>query len=148
MHISFVICLPREAETVALARAAVTDTLLLFGVADECVEDVRLALSEACTNVIDHAAGEDDYEVNVCVDERECAISVRNVGEGFDADALAGLPPDLLSPRGRGVAIMRAVMDTVSFTSTPESGTVIHLVRALAVREDSPFARLRGGSGH
>jgi len=130
-----------------LVRATVTNTLTLFGVAEDCVEDIRLALSEACTNVIDHATSDDNYEVDLHVDERECAISVRNVGHGFDSTALSGLPPDPHSARGRGVAIMRAVMDSVNFTSTPETGTVVHLVRALAAREDGAIARLRSASG-
>jgi serine/threonine-protein kinase RsbW len=147
MHIEVVVCLPREAETVALVRAAITNTLTVFGVAEACVEDVRLAVSEACTNVIEHAATEDNYEVEVHVDERECAINVRNVGNGFDASALAGLPADPHSARGRGVAIMRAVMDSVNFTSTPETGTLVHLVRALSMREDGPLARLKPNPG-
>lgn len=147
MHLDIAVCLPRESETVALVRTAITNTLSLFGVTDECVEDIRLAVSEACTNVIEHAAGEDTYEVEIHVDERECAISVRNVGAGFDASSLAGLPADPLSARGRGVAIMRAVMDTVNFTSTPEAGTVVRLVRALSARENGPIAWLRSQSG-
>ncbi|HZT65170.1 MAG TPA: ATP-binding protein [Acidimicrobiales bacterium] len=147
MHIEVAVCLPREAETVTLVRTAVTNTLNLFGVAEDCVEDIRLALSEACTNVIEHAASEDNYEVEVHVDERECAISVRNVGNGFDATALAGLPPDPHSHRGRGVAIMRAVMDSVNFSSTPETGTVVNLVRALSAKEDGLLRRLHSDSG-
>jgi len=47
----------------------VANALITFGVAPGCVDDIRLALSEACTNVIDHAAANDGYEVRLEVDE-------------------------------------------------------------------------------
>jgi len=146
LQLEVVVCLPREAETVALVRTVITNTLHLFGVAEECVEDIRLAVSEACTNVVSHAAGDDEYEVEVHVDDDVCAINVRDKGTGFDSSALTGLLPDPMSAGGRGAAIMHAVMDTVNFTSSPEQGTIVHLVRALTARPDGPLARLRSQS--
>jgi serine/threonine-protein kinase RsbW len=143
MHLHFAVCLPREAETVALIRAAITNTLTLFGVAEDCVEDVRLAVSEACTNVISHADSDDEYEVEVHVDGHVCAVNVRDSGNGFDAAALRGMMPDPLSSRGRGVAIMKALMDRVHMTSSPEDGTIVHLTRTLTLRDDAAIGRLR-----
>lgn len=143
MNLDVAVCLPQEAETVALIRTAVTNTLLLFGVEDDCVEEIRLALSEACTNVVQHTAADDEYEVVVHVDDRRCEISVKNTGDGFDADALSGVMPDESSARGRGVAIMRAVMDHVEFRSEAQSGTIAHLVKNLVLAEGGPLARLR-----
>jgi serine/threonine-protein kinase RsbW len=143
MHIDMAVCLPQEAETVSMVRAVAAGTLGLFGVEDECIEDIRLAISEACTNVIDHATSEDEYEVQIHVDDEHCSISVKNTGVGFDASSLAGMMPDPASARGRGVAIMRAVMDTVEFRSSPRSGSIVHLVRNLNIRGDGPASRLR-----
>ena len=144
MNLEFVVGLPRDAETVGIVRSVVANALRSFGVTPECVDDIRLALSEACTNVIEHAAADDEYEVRLKLDETHCAISVRNTGIGFDATALAGVMPDVSSPRGRGVAIMRAVMDRVEFGSQPEAGTIVHLIKTLSVNSSSPLApRLR-----
>jgi serine/threonine-protein kinase RsbW len=143
MNLEFAVFLPRDAETVALARGVVASALTSFGVTPECVEDIRVALSEACTNVIQHAAADDEYEVRLEVDEQRCAITVTNTGVGFDATALAGVMPDSSSSRGRGVAIMRALMDRVDFSSEPETGTIVHLVKTLGLEPDAPFARLR-----
>src|SRR5579863_3579411 len=121
------VCLPREAETVGIVRTAITNTLKLLGIGDDCIEDIRLAVSEACTNVIEHAGNDDEYEISVRIDDSFCSIRVRNTGHGFDASALKGLMPDPDSTRGRGVAIMRAVMDGFDFISSPEAGTIVHL---------------------
>ena len=143
MDLDVALRLPQEAETVALIRTAVTNTLTLFGVGDQCVEDIRLAVSEACTNVIEHAAVDDDYEVRVQVDDERCVISVKNAGDAFDAKSLVGEMPDSRSARGRGVAIIRALVDHFDFTSSRESGTIVNLTKKLTVREGGPIDRLR-----
>jgi len=146
MILEIAVCLPRDAETVTLVRGVVANALNSFGVTRECVDDIRLAVSEACTNVIQHAAAEDEYEVRVEIDEQACAIRVKNAGHGFDAAALEGVMPEPDSPRGRGVAIMRALMDWVDLSSEPETGTIVRLVKTLEVDPDAHFARLRARS--
>jgi serine/threonine-protein kinase RsbW len=143
VNVDFVVSLPREVETVSLVRNAVAHTLTLLGVEDECIHDLMLAVSEACTNVIQHAETEDEYEVSVHVDERRCCISVKDTGAGFDAATLAGGMPDAGSLRGRGVPIMQAVTDRFEFTSSPETGTIVRLDRELSIGRDSPLSRLR-----
>lgn len=143
MNVDVAICLPKEASTVSLIRGVVAHALATFGVTAACVDDICLALSEACTNVIDHAAADDEYEVRLQVDDERCAISVKNTGNGFDAASLSGVMPDGDSARGRGVAIMGAVMDHVDFVSEPETGTIVHLVKRLDVDAGGPLARLR-----
>jgi serine/threonine-protein kinase RsbW len=137
------VCLPQDAESVGVIRAVVRNALQSFRVMPECVDDICLALSEACTNVIDHAVREDQYEVRLEVDEWRCAISVTNTGHGFDAEALRDVMPDVSSPRGRGVAIMHALMDQVEFTSAPKKGTVVRLDKQLSIQPESLLHRLR-----
>ncbi|HUB71759.1 MAG TPA: ATP-binding protein [Acidimicrobiales bacterium] len=133
MRIEVAFHLPREARTVALVRAVVTNALVLSGVKAECVEDIRLAVSEACTNVVRHARDGDEYEIWVRVYEDRCEIGIKDVGVGFDVDAVVHARPAPGSAGGRGVAIMQAVMDSVQFESEPAEGTIVHLVKALSM---------------
>lgn len=142
MKIELALCLPRDVETVALVRAVSIDALKRLGITEECLEDVRLALSEACTNVLEHSDADDEYEVRLEVEDTRCEIRIIDTGSGFDFDSLGGALPDDLSPRGRGVAIMRSVVDAVRFTSEPEAGTIVHLVKELDLDPDGPLARL------
>jgi serine/threonine-protein kinase RsbW len=141
--LDFAVCLPTEAETVWLVRTVVKNGLRTFGVTQDCVDDICLALSEACTNVVDHAVLDDEYEVRLQVDEYQCAISVENTDDGFDASGLEDVMPNPASPRGRGVAIMRAVMDQVAFEPEPAAGTIVNLVKGLSVEPDGLLHRLR-----
>lgn len=142
MHLDVALCLPHEAETVSLIRGVIAGALTKLGITDDCVHDITLALSEACTNVVDHADPADEYEVRLQVDDDRCAISVTNTGAGFDAASLPGVPADVSSERGRGVSIMDAVMDRVDIVSEPESGSIVHLVKTLDLLPDGPMARL------
>ena len=93
--------------------------------------------------MVQHAGLDDEYEVRLQIDGFVCAISVKNTGDGFDASTLRNVMPSPGSPRGRGVAIMRAVMDQVDFEPEPTAGTIVNLVKTLSVRPDGPLARIR-----
>lgn len=145
MNIKIALCLPRDGETVSLVRAVAMDALARFGVAPECIDDIGLALSEACANVIRHADEGDEYEVRLEVGKVRCAITVIDTGRGLDVGDLTQSMPEPSSPGGRGVALMRALTDRVDFTSEPETGTIVHLVKMLTLSHGAPLSRLGDG---
>ena len=140
MNLKIALCLPRDGKTVSLVRAVAADALARFGVTRECSDDIGLALSEACANVIRHADESDEYEVRLEVDDLRCAITVIDTGRGLDVGDLTSAMPEPSSPGGRGVALMRALTDQVDFTSEPESGTIVHLVKMLTVSPGAPLS--------
>ena len=81
MEIDIALCLPREAETVGIVRDVAVLSLMRLGVTKACAEDIRIALSEACTNVVDHSEAEDQYEVRLQVDGRRCEVRVIDTAE-------------------------------------------------------------------
>lgn len=128
--------------TVSLVRAVAADALARFGVMRACIDDIGLALSEACANVIRHADESDEYEVRLEIDSVRCAITVTDTGRGLDVGDLTTTMPAPSSPGGRGVALMRALSDQVHFTSEPETGTIVHLVKALTLSPGAPLSHL------
>lgn len=143
MEIDITLCLPRDAETVRIVRDVAVTALRRLGVTAACTEDIRLALSEACTNVIVHSRADDEYEIGLQVDQRFCQVRVVDAGRGFDVVNLASVAPNAESPNGRGVLLMRALVDSSDFRSEPEDGTIVHLVKALELEPGGPLARLR-----
>lgn len=130
IEVNLSLCLPRDVQTVPLVRHVVGNTLREFGVTTACRADVELAVTEACANVLDHSEADDEYEVKVAVDEDRCQIRVVDRGHGFDFSSLDG-DTDPGSERGRGVQLMKALVDKIRFESEPEAGTVVHLVKLL-----------------
>lgn len=145
MKIEVALCLPRDAKTVALVRRVTFSALSELGVTTECLEMIRLALSEACSNVIEHSQADDEYEVRLEVEDDLCEITVIDTGGGFDASTLSSELPSPSSVRGRGVALMHALMDKIAFTSEPTSGTVVHLTKVLDLDPDGALRRLLSG---
>ena len=134
--------LPRESVSVPVVRRLAAQALRAFGVRADHIDDVQLAITEACANVIDHAADTDTYEVQVELSAHRCAISVLDHGGGFDGVSEARTDED---ENGRGLRLMRALVDRVAFRIEPQAGTVVHMVKTLEYDADHPlWRRLRG----
>jgi serine/threonine-protein kinase RsbW len=126
---------PARAEFVALARVVVaTIASSRWGLEAERVDDLRLAVSEACTNAIEAhraAAAESPVVVRVWENGDQLGVSIEDHGRGFDPDALPAHPPvtdpDRLNfERGLGIPLMRRLVDDVQFAPSP-SGTSVRM---------------------
>lgn len=71
------------------------------------------------------------------ISDNECHIRVKDRGAGFDPSEKGIEVSGESSERGRGLYLMRAVVDDLSFVSEPESGTIVHLVKKLRMAGDS-----------
>ena len=136
MTIVFTLCLPRDRSSVPVVRHLFKSSMDRLGVESECIDDMELAVTEACTNVLQHAADtKDEYEVSVEVNEKLCEIRVTDTGKGFDHTALA--EAEVTAESGRGIQLMKALVDKVQFVSKPQDGTIVRLVKELALVENS-----------
>ena len=92
---------------------------------------VAISVIEACTNAIQHGhRGDAAQRVRVSFElsEDTVVITVRDGGPGFDPDAGSHVsPPELLATRGRGIYIMRAMMDAVEFDFS--AGTTVRMTK-------------------
>ena len=145
MEIKLSLALPRDEFSVPVARNVLAGSLRLLGVQEDAIHDIELALTEAVTNVLDHAVDVDEYEVSAGIDGSVCVIEVIDRGGGFDSsmEALAAAEPSAES--GRGIQLMRALVDEVTFISKPQVGTVVHLEKQLEWEDDSVIKKLTVG---
>ena len=137
MELSLALTLPRDEQTVSVARHIVRNAMEQVGVEPDCVYDFELALSEACTNVLVHSGPGDQYVVRLDLEDRFGVIRVVDVGHGFDSARLQAsdtLPDD---ERGRGLGLMQAMVDRVDFTSRSEKGTIVTLEKVLAFHDEA-----------
>lgn len=136
------LCLPRDSSTLSVVRHITASALEELGVVSEEIGDVILALTEAAANVVKHSGADDQYEVHLVIENNTCEIRVVDSGRGFDSDTLGVNMAGPSEERGRGMALMAALVDSVRFESRPEAGTIVHLVKDLALRPDGPLRRL------
>ena len=144
MEVVFSLALPRDEASVPVVRRLCRSSLENIGVMPDCISDIELALTEACTNVLKHAFdSNEEYRVDIKLDDRKCSIAVIDEGRGFDHSNLAkGEEAAMGAEGGRGIQLMRALVDNVNFTSETEQGTMVHLVKGLELKEDSVLLRL------
>ncbi|HEY4376721.1 MAG TPA: ATP-binding protein [Acidimicrobiales bacterium] len=129
--------LPARPDVLALARlvvAAVVATEPLFD--DERIDDLRLAVSEACTNAIEAqqargAAGSGQpITVRCTVDAGRVEVEVRDHGGGFDPATLVEHPAVTDPARldyegGLGIPLIRLLSDHVEFRHTADGTAVV-----------------------
>ena len=111
-------------------RQVLGDTLRRLGVDEDSVADILLAASEACTNVIQHAARSvDDYAVATTVDTARCRIEIIDSGQVRRQPMSQRVAAT--SESGRGFEVMRACVDDVRLCSSPGRGTIVTLDKVL-----------------
>ena len=127
-----VLTLDARPENLALTRLALAGVATNAGAPREVVSDLKLAVTEACTNVIQHAYGVGDGFGTIVVryssEPGMISIEVEDSGSGFEP----GAPPDGSerngSGNGMGLMIIRVLTDELDIAST-EAGTRLRLVK-------------------
>ena len=132
MRMSVRLCLPREADSVPAVRRLLRCALTTLRIDRQSGTDLEIALTEACANVVRHAAGSDHFEVSLDVGEDRCAIDVIDSGAGFDPERAGARTPRADSERGRGLFLIRTLSENVRMHSVPRRGSLIHFEKSFA----------------
>jgi serine/threonine-protein kinase RsbW len=126
--------IPARAEYIALGRLALSGLLRPLAVEPEVIADMKLALTEACSNSIRHAYeggrnGAVEIRYELAVDR--LAVEVSDDGDGFDPEILE-IEPGELDEGGLGIAIIRALTDDLSIgPRSGGSGSCLRFSKAL-----------------
>jgi len=119
---------PAKPEYITLGRLALTGLAGLRPLSEETLGDLKLALTEACTNCVRHAYAEQPGTVEITYELRadRLTVEVADDGLGFDYSNGDGIDDELVEG-GLGLAIIRALADEFE----------------LGEREGRPGSRLR-----
>jgi serine/threonine-protein kinase RsbW len=117
---------------VAAISPFVDRLMLLFrkcGCVSQGESEVEIALREALANAIIHGNHENSgrhVHVRCRCEPTEISIAVKDEGSGFDVDRISDptAPENTRSAHGRGIYLMKALMDEVRFE---EGGVVVHM---------------------
>ena len=128
--------IPARPEYVGLARLVVSSLASSRRtLADDRIDDLKLAVSEACTNAIEAHADVDLLErvvVRWSEADDHLQVQVEDRGPGFDPRSLPSHPPvtdpeRLNFERGLGIPLIRSLVDQVEFDPS-EDGTSVKIV--------------------
>jgi serine/threonine-protein kinase RsbW len=127
-------CIQMELPSEVTAISPSVDKLMLLIKRCRCAPgseiDIEIALREALENAVIHGnhrdPGKHVYVSCRCEAGEEVSITVRDEGQGFDSNALPDptAPGAIESSHGRGIYLMKALMDEVHFE---DGGAVVHM---------------------
>lgn len=121
---------PRNA---AVARERVRRICIAGGVPHKVIDDIEIAVGEAVTNAILYGSPSATSKIVVICERRDddggFVIEIRDQGHGFDPDQVR-TDDNMDALGGRGIRLMRALMDRVTLDYTG-SGMSVHLFKKL-----------------
>ncbi len=133
MMIEFTVRLPVDSHSVPFVRGICRKALEHLKVGKDTVDEIALALTEACANVVQHSGNGAVYEVAIRIDDDTCRISVWDEGGGFDVPDLSR-PIEPTTDGGAGLVLMRALVDELAFERDPDGRHRVTLEKRLGSR--------------
>jgi serine/threonine-protein kinase RsbW len=135
----FCLVFPRETISVPVVRRVLGEALDQIGVDQECIADLLLAVTEACTNVLKHSGPGFRYEVTASVGPHSCVLEVVDNGRGFGRAALRKHVTPI-----RSVPVFRRRRPAAQwpFPSAAAPSTRRHRLPMLRSEEERALARL------
>jgi serine/threonine-protein kinase RsbW len=127
---------PAKADYLLLARLALGGLARRLPVDPDALADLKLAVTEACGNVVRHAYADGDggpVAVALVVHPDRLEMIVEDRGAGMDRPRADEWEVDQLPEGGMGMAIMRAVVDELDVGAGADGrGTVVHMTKYFA----------------
>jgi serine/threonine-protein kinase RsbW len=131
--------IPCRAEWVALARLAAAAVANRLRMSIDEIEDVKLAVAEACTAVIQHEHHGDFIHLTCETTPAVLRVRVHDSGRhGAHGEDGQMIDPGEARIAGLGVFLIRTLMDEVSYDVHPQLGTDLLMVKRLAVGPSGP----------
>lgn len=119
------------AEYMSVIRLTTSAVASKIGFDVEEIDDIKVSIGEACSNIIKHGLDEGKGSFNICytIYDEKLTISVKDSGDGFDTSKIK--EPKIesniesLDDSGLGIFIIKSLMDEVEIKSSELSGTEI-----------------------
>jgi serine/threonine-protein kinase RsbW len=127
------LAIPAKPEYITLGRLALTGIGRLHDLPEDVLGDLKLALTEACTNSVRHAYDNGEGAVEILYELRSdrLTVEVRDEGPGFTPPDRELGDQDDLSEGGLGIAIIRALTDEFDLSDRDGGGSHLRFVKYL-----------------
>ena len=123
------ISIPNKPEYVSIARLTASVVANKMGFDIEDIEDIKVAVGEACNNSVIHGQESSVVDLTFIIDEKNFIVEVIDKGNGFNVNDYEKPDLDNYQGRGLGIFIMESLMDNVEIDTTVGNGTTIRLIK-------------------
>ena len=131
--------IPCASEFVGVVRLAVSGLATRMNFSIEEIEDIKISVSEACTNAIQHAypnlknPNDGKIDIIATIYSNRLEITVKDHGVGFNLNHLGSEEQKEKSQEkfglGLGLTFIKSLMDDTHFQSVPGKGTTIQMIK-------------------
>ncbi len=130
---SLSISVPSKPEYVSVIRLAASSIASRIGFDIEQIEDLKVAVAEACTNAIQHGLCNDceNYDITFIISKDKLTINISDKGNGFSSSKLKKPDVTSLKEGGLGIFIIKSLMDEVEVVSNIGKGTTMKMTKYL-----------------
>ncbi len=130
------IIIPSDVAYLQMLDEFLEETLRGFGVSESDIADIAISVTELANNAIIHGNKENPekvVDIRIKLINGAVEIIVSDEGKGFDTLALPDplTEENLFKENGRGIFIVRSLMDKVDIKIRKDNGTVIKLVKKI-----------------
>lgn len=125
MRESINMSLPSKPEYVSVARLTASFVANQMGFDIETIEDIKLAVGEACNNAILHSGSDETYKLEFIKHSDNLTIEIVDHGKGFSIEKYKKPDAEELQENGLGLFIIKSLMDTVQIETSEGQGTKI-----------------------
>ncbi|MBC6696247.1 ATP-binding protein [Terrisporobacter mayombei] len=119
-------------EYVSIIRLTTSGIANKVGFCIDDIEDLKVAISEACTNAIKHSS-DDTFTIIYSIMVNGLTIEIIDNGKGYDKNSVTEPDLDNLKESGMGLFIIESLMDEVNVESEKGKGTTIKMTKYLGV---------------
>jgi serine/threonine-protein kinase RsbW len=123
--------IPAKPEYITLCRLALTGLARVRSFPDELVADMKLALTEACSNSVRHAYNGDGGTVDILYELQADRLIVEVCDDGSGFDLAEDDESDELTEGGLGIAIIRSIADELDIERRASGGSRLRFVKLL-----------------
>jgi len=135
---AFLLTLPSEPRMLSVARTFVEAVCQAHHLDRNLVHTLVLVTGEAFTNIVRHAhrnVPQAQLEIRLQIIADTVAITFQDQGAPFDLSAVPELAPGELRIGGRGIYLMRTLMDELTCQPRPgQCGNTLRMVKRLTAR--------------
>lgn len=131
MKDSVVIKVRSDPKYLSLVRSVTAKVGELCGLSESTTEDIKLAVDEACSNVIKHAYGGDTHQsilVKYRMTKKGFEVLIEDSGVKVQPDSIEGRDLEDIRPGGLGVHLIKRAFDFYQFDQRKRRGNRLKLV--------------------
>jgi serine/threonine-protein kinase RsbW len=138
MKDSVTITIPSHPKYLSIVRSVTGKIAQIYEITEPLTEDMKLAVDEACANVIKHAYRGDRTKKIVLkykITKKSFNVIIEDSGIKAQTDLIKGRSLDDIRPGGLGIHFIKRVFDVFQFDETKKKGNRLILIKSMKIKK-------------